>query len=147
MVLLLAGISFGYYRYTFGVIEPDEIYPEALGQNREQIEGHLGKPRRLDDFGNGTASAFWQGRVPYSWTFSIWYIRDVAVHIQMPADLIGLEIDDIKGRIGPSVDWKIVPISHHEQPFPAWVNEDRSVAIYDTGLDYNVASKDSIFWE
>ena len=138
---------FVYYRYTVGVIGPVEIYPEALGQNREQVERQLGRPRLLDDYGNGAAYAFWQGREPSSWIFEIWYVRDIAVHVKMPNDLVGLELQDVMRRVGPTVDWQIGSIVYQQRSYRALTNEDRSVVIYDTGWDYHVANKDSIHWE
>ena len=138
---------FVYYRYTVGVIGPAEIYPEALGQNRAQVERQLGRPRRLDNFGNDVANAFWQGREPHSWIFEIWYVRDVAVHVQMPNDLVGLELQDVMRRVGPTVDWQIGSIVYQHRSYRALTNEDRSVVIFDTGLGYHVANKDSIHWE
>lgn len=141
------GGTFAYYRYTVGIIGPDEIYPEALGLSKEQIERHLGKPRRHDDFGNGAGYAFWKGREPYSWSFSIWYVRDVAVHVRMPNDLVGLELQDVIQRVGPTVDWQIGSITYLDNSYRALTNENRSVVVYDDDLGYHAASKDSIFWE
>ena len=146
-VLLIAFAAFGYYRYTVGIIEPHDIYPEALGQTRVSVERYLGRPRRLDDIGNGLANAFWQGKEPYSWVFSVWYLNDVAVHIKMPNDLVALDLQDVKDRLGPAIDWQIGAVTYSSQSYPAWTNGERSIVVYETPLDYQVANKNSIFWD
>lgn len=146
-VIIIAGASLAYYRYTLGVIEPGEIYPEALGQTREQIERRLGKPRRLLDLENGLTNATWQGIEPFSWWYSVWYRNDVAVHVFIPNDLVGLDFHAIADRVGPTTDWQSASVTYDYQSYPAWFNEDRSIVIFETALDYHVANSDSIFWE
>ena len=144
---VLAGGGYAYYRYSVGVIGPDDIYPDVLGLTLPEIEQHVGKPRRVDELFTGSKYVMWQGREPYWWTYTIWIARDVAVHVSMPNDLVGLELDDVVERVGPGMNWQVDDISYHDQPLEAYTNEDRSIAIFDTGESYNVSSSDSGFWE
>jgi hypothetical protein len=145
VLVVLAG--FAYYRYTLGVIGPHEIYPEALGQTRKSVENRLGRPLSFDEIGNGLALAHWQGYEPYSWIFSIWYLNDVAVHISMPNDLVVLDIQDVKDRVGQTIDWEMGSVLWQDRSYPALTNDDLSIVIYETAFDYQVANSSSIFWE
>jgi hypothetical protein len=148
IALLLAGAAYTYHRITIGVIGPDEIEPDVLGLTPVEIYEKLGRPRTLDQLGSRVQQAFWLGRKPYSWNYSIWFVDGFAAQIEMPNDMIGLDLVDLTQRLDASADWAIVPIlSSGGVLFDAWMNKNQSIVVYDSGHAYVVANDHSIFWE